>query len=519
MPGLTISLDSLPDAGGTVEGINTKQIDVAAIYHNFHSATEFLKEKKIRVIDLSAYPYSPQMVDWVKNIDWPITHLGLPFLPPPEDVPDTLESLTLHIPSDKNLPPLLKRFSDLQAFEIYTPHLSKESCAALPPSLHTLKLFTETAPLDFTPFPHLKSLALYKAQPPPVELERLELIDCPLPETPPPSLYVLKTALMTDTYLSSPSSLTHLSIPQAPLTDAGLAAVAQNCPHLSYLNISHCTEITDFSPLAPLPLVQLQIEQCKITEQTLKTISTIGSLLSLNLTACRLRGPWLEPLKGLHELTLSINSRLTDTSIIPLMENCRHLQRLDLSGTAITDETVVALSERCPQLLYLALDRCFNLTDAAIIPLAENNLVLQQLNLCFCTNITNKSLISLATHCPHLQRLNLWGCIHVTNRGVIALAEKCTQLQKLNLRRCDKVTDLSIISLAKNCKELKELNLNKCKKISPNAPFDSFPLLERLDVNGCKKPSEKMQETLTQKLQQLNVDEVFLSSIAEVKIY
>jgi hypothetical protein len=98
------------------------------------------------------------------------------------------------------------------------------------------------------------------------------------------------------------------------LTDEAIKILAENCPHLTSINLSH-TELTDAA-------IKILAEKCP-------------HLTSIHLRMC---------------------NKLTDEAIKTLAENCPHLTSIDLSGCfRVTYKAIKILAENCPGLISITL--------------------------------------------------------------------------------------------------------------------------------------------------------------------
>ena len=78
--------------------------------------------------------------------------------------------------------------------------------------------------------------------------------------------------------------------------------------------------------------------------------------------------------RHLHTISVSTNMTLTDEIIIRLAEYCPNLQKLYLSSNndiVITDASLLALSEHCPHIRELSLLKCTQLTETAVLHLIQ----------------------------------------------------------------------------------------------------------------------------------------------------
>jgi Leucine-rich repeat (LRR) protein len=80
-----------------------------------------------------------------------------------------------------------------------------------------------------------------------------------------------------------------------------------------------------------------------------------------------------------------------------------------------------------------------------------------------CSGITNDTLIQISNMCPQLEILRVVYCDLITDDGIIGFAEKCgQQLKHLNYSCCKKCTDAALKSIVNNCNQLEVLYANDC---------------------------------------------------------
>ena len=103
--------------------------------------------------------------------------------------------------------------------------------------------------------------------------------------------------------------------------------------------------------------------------------------------------------------TSAIAPQINDGSVLPF-QDCTRIERLTLAG-------------------------CRNLTDSGLIPLVENNSHLVSLDISLGDQITEQSIYAVAKHCPRLQGLNISGCTKISNESLIELAQRCRYLKRV----------------------------------------------------------------------------------------
>ncbi|XP_058958852.2 uncharacterized protein [Pocillopora verrucosa] len=231
-------------------------------------------------------------------------------------------------------------------------------------------------------------------------------------------------------------------------------------------------------------LTHLSLKACPlITDKALEAVAVLKRLKSLNLSQCpQLTDKCFFHIKGLSSLvTLQMDmTKITDRGVCHFLENaasCPNIVNLSLSGTAITDNSLAAMSglkalkilalsntkissleivQHLPQLENLNISHCTTLLDDSLAAL-ENHPSLLSLNL-LSTNISNDGL-------SHLQGLKL-STLKLPNRLTITDEGLCN-LQGLSLVSLDlsdyiHVTDLGVRSIA-NMTRLTQLLLSNTK--------------------------------------------------------
>ena len=142
---------------------------------------------------------------------------------------------------------------------------------------------------------------------------------------------------------------------------------------------------------------------------------------------------------------------------------------LDLSFcTAVDDEAVELLAERCTQLITLRLTGCSKLTDGGIAHVAEKIRGCQKLSLAHCLRLSDAATEALVKTL-WLEELNLSNCSRITDRSLFALAERAPGLVDLRLRWCVQVSSAGIEALAKRCKVMAHLDVSACDNVSDAA--------------------------------------------------
>ncbi|XP_038878710.1 EIN3-binding F-box protein 1-like isoform X2 [Benincasa hispida] len=281
------------------------------------------------------------------------------------------------------------------------------------------------------------------------------------------------------------------------VTDVSLGAIGNGCKSLKQMCFRKCSFISDdglqaFSK-ATRTLEVLQLDDCNRI-----TISgIIGSLTnhesnlkSLVLVKCSgikdttLQSPLLSCGSSLRWLSIRNCTGFGAASLALVGRLCPQLQHLDLVGLySLTDAVLLPLLESCEGLVKVNLSGCLNLTDESIHTLARlHGATLQLVNLDGCRKITDQSLVAIADNLLVLNELDVSNCA-VSDCGLIALSlARHTNLLILSLAGCCGITSRSLPSLERLGKTLVGLNLKGCNSISSSSIEVLVENLWRCDI-------------------------------------
>lgn len=198
-------------------------------------------------------------------------------------------------------------------------------------------------------------------------------------------------------------------------------------------------------------------------------------------------------------------------SIQAVSPTATYLQHLDLSGSQITDEGLLAMGkmvfletvilDQChylmgseehsafhvfasPRLQFVSLQDCRCLEDAAVVALsAYCRDSLRELNLSGCRCLTDQSLVACGT-LWQLRFLQLEACHMITDAGLEHLQH--LGLNELNLGWCTKVSDRGMELLLKQHMPLQRLRVAHCRVLhQPEWLHLVGTTLRDLDLTGC----------------------------------
>ncbi|CAK7203741.1 SCF ubiquitin ligase complex subunit [Sporothrix eucalyptigena] len=170
------------------------------------------------------------------------------------------------------------------------------------------------------------------------------------------------------------------------------------------------------------------------------------------------------------------------------------IKRLNLASIAdkVNDGSVLPLAV-CNRIERLTLTNCKNLTDSGLIPLVQDSSHLLALDISGDEQITEATLFALAEHCRRLQGLNVSSCTKISNEGMIKLAESCKYIKRIKLNDCSQLTDEAVTAFAMNCPNILEIDLHQCRLIT-NQPITDLlahgQALRELRLANCELISD-----------------------------
>ncbi|KAG9439929.1 hypothetical protein H6P81_020094 [Aristolochia fimbriata] len=129
---------------------------------------------------------------------------------------------------------------------------------------------------------------------------------------------------------------------------------------------------------------------------------------------------------------------MDDDSIARLVRLAYNLKELDMSRSSwscrLTDGGLHKISTaKCVNnLTSISLWGMVAITDKGVTALVSRAISLQHLNM-GGTFITDESLYAIADNCPNLKAIVLWSCRHVTSKGLVTLVKKCRKLESINV--------------------------------------------------------------------------------------
>eukprot|EP00268_Persea_americana_P005516 TRINITY_DN1185_c0_g1_i1.p1 TRINITY_DN1185_c0_g1~~TRINITY_DN1185_c0_g1_i1.p1 ORF type:complete len:655 (-),score=126.90 TRINITY_DN1185_c0_g1_i1:1575-3539(-) len=277
------------------------------------------------------------------------------------------------------------------------------------------------------------------------------------------SLTIVSCPGLTDLGLESIGkgcpNLQHLNLKRSFISDNGLGAFTKSGASLESLQLEECNSISQLGILAVLSncgekLKALSLEKCLGIKDTLVGL------------------PEFSPCKSLRSLAIRNCPGFGSFGIAMVGKLCPQLQHIDFSGLyGATDAGVIALLQSCKSgLVKVNLGGCINLSDAVVNAMARlHGGTLRLLSLEGCRKITDESMVAIAEKCPLLLDLLVSRCA-VTDLGIASLAQaKHLNLRILSLSGCLQVSDNCMAFLRDLRRSLVGLNLQHCSLITRNA--------------------------------------------------
>jgi hypothetical protein len=221
------------------------------------------------------------------------------------------------------------------------------------------------------------------------------------------------------------------------LTDNSLLRIAESVPLLNWINLSNCRKITDQGVLALLQyatnIASINLAYCKNLTGKMMNHTTWSNLQHINFQRCT----------GIHDDGFKHwTADATSPDVISLNTLTFAIEDLNLSDCSfLSDNTLEVISKKCPQLKRLCLSFCCSLSENMARFLTEGCPFLQILDLSYCGGaVTDHSMLVLSQGLPRLQSLGLRGCVQLTDIGLEHLATYATNLNTINFTQCKNVT-------------------------------------------------------------------------------
>ncbi|KAM5321583.1 F-box/LRR-repeat protein 15 [Glossophaga mutica] len=220
-------------------------------------------------------------------------------------------------------------------------------------------------------------------------------------------------------------------------------------------------------------------------------------LLQLQLVSRAFRALVQLHLAGLRRFDAAeVGPNIPRTALVWLLRDTERLQELALAPCHewLSDQDLVPVLARNPQLRSVALAGCGQLSRRTLGALAEGCPRLQRLSLAHCDWVDGLALRGLVDRCPALEELDLTACRQLKDEAIMYLAQRCgSGLRSLSLAINANVGDTAIQELARNCPELEHLDLTGCLRVGSDGVrtlAEYCPALRSLRVRHCHRVAE-----------------------------
>ena len=171
---------------------------------------------------------------------------------------------------------------------------------------------------------------------------------------------------------------------------------------------------------------------------------------------------------NLFEVDLYECVAVSSAPIAALLAKGHSLRELRLAHCDLVDDdafTQVPTGSMCNNLRILDLTDCSLITDLAVHKIVSIAPRLRNLVLNKCRELSDASVYAISRLGKNLHYLHLGHCVRITDDGVQKLVQECSRIRYIDLACCAHLTDESITQLA-GLPKLKRIGLVKCLKVT-----------------------------------------------------
>ncbi|XP_071102258.1 F-box/LRR-repeat protein 4-like [Haliotis cracherodii] len=264
------------------------------------------------------------------------------------------------------------------------------------------------------------------------------------------------------------------------ISDEVLDSLQCRCYMIQRLNLSWCgkngpittTALTRFLGVCGQTLTCLGLSCCQfVTREYLKLIAeNCPHLTDLDLSCCRkIDGQGMMELTHVAKLQ-KLNLYRTFIELTPLLNiiySCPDLQHLNIgscSRISSHDDVAAALGKFSKKLRSLDLWRSRKISYIGLQAIANNCFELEELDIGWCTDLHSSTgcLISLVEKCKKLRKLFLTANRTVCDVDLLAIAKNLTNLEQLDILGTREVTADAAVRVLENCKKLRFFDVSFC---------------------------------------------------------
>lgn len=238
------------------------------------------------------------------------------------------------------------------------------------------------------------------------------------------------------------------------LIDKSLIDFLKNSPYLKSLDLTNNGCLTDksFSCING-NYDELILTHCRVTNLNFIScnklkISFCYQLVSLNVISCKeilvdfcMMLIDISPIKNLERIKIKGCELLSESLIISIIEANDFLTYINLAYTKITDLTLFSIAKKCSNLERLNLGRCTEIHDSYVIEISKNCRKLTSINFSK-TKLTDLSIIAITENCPNLNEIILDDCTEITDISIIAISKNCSKMKGLFIKNCPGVSEI-----------------------------------------------------------------------------
>jgi hypothetical protein len=273
----------------------------------------------------------------------------------------------------------------------------------------------------------------------------------------------------------------------AYIKDADLATILRGCyrsvnsisirgcglTDSSAMYVKHCSELEAFVPQGNESAADLAeiFQACRKLRRV--HLDQFGNRLTDDVVQSVVAHcPFLE------HFDIGFCTAVSDAAITKVAESCPLLRVVRLSGTNITNATMVSLCTHCPLLTEVYIDSCRLLTDAAVLAVSERLPGLTHIGLDDIAAITSIAVETLASKCRELTHIDLGNSLNVSDVTLRKIAQQCSNLKKLQVRGCDRVTAAGLALVGDKCSKLALVSISDRPETSASSLRELFPLVK-----------------------------------------
>ncbi|KAL2649355.1 hypothetical protein R1flu_017483 [Riccia fluitans] len=187
--------------------------------------------------------------------------------------------------------------------------------------------------------------------------------------------------------------------------------------------------------------------------------------------------PWIKA-KGEADYGWEFDCKEELEDVVKLAVDRSHGQLRRLRTMFCSNESVQYIAENCPLLIDLSIAESFHVEDTFALQLAQNCRHLERLDLSDCYSLTARSLEMFGRNCCSLISLSRntlrsheFSGVDLPNgdHEAMAIGSHMQALKHLELKKLNLLTDLGLIHIATGCRDLETLNIACCSGVSPRA--------------------------------------------------